>query len=52
MKPSLLVDLVRGGPTEIDILSGAIAELGRRLGIETPVHDAAITAVLAATGGP
>lgn len=52
MKPSLLVDLERGGPTEIDILSGAIAELGRRLGIETPVHDAAITAVLAATGGP
>lgn len=51
MKPSLLVDVERGGPTEIDILSGAIAELGRRLGVETPVHDAAVTAVIAATAG-
>lgn len=45
LKPSLLLDLESGGPTEIDDLSGAISRLGRRAGVETPVHDAA-TAVL------
>lgn len=45
MKPSLLLDLEAGGPTEIDDLSGAVSRLGRRLGIETPVHDAATAAL-------
>jgi 2-dehydropantoate 2-reductase len=29
MRPSLLLDLERGGPTEVDVLSGAIARMGR-----------------------
>lgn len=45
MKPSLLLDLEAGGPTEIDDLSGAVSRLGRRLGIETPVHDTATAAI-------
>ncbi len=49
MSPSLLLDLQRGGPTEIDVLSGAIARMGRECGIATPVHDTALAAIGAAT---
>lgn len=45
IKPSFLLDLESGGPTEIDDLSGAVARLGRRAGIETPVHDTAAAAL-------
>jgi 2-dehydropantoate 2-reductase len=45
MKPSLLLDLEAGGPTEIDDLSGAVSRLGRQTGVETPVHDTATAAL-------
>lgn len=45
MKPSFLLDLERGGPTELDILSGAISRMGGEAKIDTPIHDTA-TAVL------
>jgi 2-dehydropantoate 2-reductase len=45
MKPSFLLDLEAGGPTELDDLSGAVARLGREAGVETPVHDTAIAAL-------
>lgn len=48
MKPSFLLDLERAGPTELDILSGAVARMGRELGIATPVHDTATTVLAAA----
>lgn len=41
MKPSFLLDLERGGPTELDVLSGAVSRYGDETGIETPVHDTA-----------
>jgi len=41
MKPSFLLDLESGGPTELDDLSGAVSRLGRLAGVETPVHDVA-----------
>jgi 2-dehydropantoate 2-reductase len=44
-KPSLLLDLERGGPTELDALSGTIARLGRKHGVDTPVHDTATAAL-------
>lgn len=47
MKPSLLLDLESGGPTEIDDLSGAVSRLGRLAGVPTPVHDVATTALSA-----
>lgn len=47
LKPSFLLDLEAGGPTEIEDLSGAVSRLGRAAGVETPVHDVAI-AVLGA----
>lgn len=51
MRPSFLLDLEAGGPTELDVLSGAIARLGRDEGVPTPVHDAAAAAFAAATDG-
>jgi 2-dehydropantoate 2-reductase len=36
---SMLQDFRRGRPTEIDFINGAIAELGRRHGIPTPVNE-------------
>ena len=50
IKPSLLLDLEAGGPTEIDDLSGAVARLGRQVGVATPVHDTAAAAI--AVRGP
>jgi 2-dehydropantoate 2-reductase len=45
MKPSFLLDLERGGPTELEILSGAVSRLGKVLGIPTPIHDTAVAAL-------
>ncbi|HET9036066.1 MAG TPA: ketopantoate reductase family protein [Myxococcaceae bacterium] len=50
MKPSFLLDLERGGPTELDVLSGAVGRHGRQVGVPTPVHDAAVAAFGAALG--
>lgn len=41
MKPSFLLDLERGGPTELDALSGAVSRFGKETGIPTPIHDTA-----------
>lgn len=40
-RPSLIHDLERGVPTEVEALNGAIARMGRRLGIPTPCQDRA-----------
>jgi 2-dehydropantoate 2-reductase len=50
MKPSFLLDLERGGPTELDVLSGAVGRFGRQAGVPTPVHDSAVAAFEAALG--
>lgn len=47
MRPSLLLDLERGGATEIEVLSGAISRLGRAHGVATPIHDTAWAAISA-----
>jgi 2-dehydropantoate 2-reductase len=44
---SMRQDLMRGRPTEIDHMNGAVAELGRRAGIDCPVN-AALTAIIRA----
>jgi 2-dehydropantoate 2-reductase len=33
-------DILRGKPTEIDMLNGYVAQRGRELGIKTPVNSA------------
>ncbi|HKH45669.1 MAG TPA: 2-dehydropantoate 2-reductase [Thermoanaerobaculia bacterium] len=45
LKPSFLLDLESGGPTELDDLCGAVSRLGREGGVETPVHDVATAAL-------
>lgn len=47
MRPSLLLDLDAGAPTEVDILSGAVSRLGRGAGVATPIHDTATAAFAA-----
>jgi len=47
MKPSLLIDLEAGRPTEIDELCGAVGRIGRSVGVETPIHDTALAALSA-----
>ncbi len=46
-KPSFLLDLERGGPNELDVLSGAVSRYGRSCGVPTPIHDAVVTVVSA-----
>jgi 2-dehydropantoate 2-reductase len=42
---SMRQDLARGRRTEIDYLNGAVAALGRRLGVACPVNEA-LTAIV------
>lgn len=48
-RPSFLADLERGGPTELDLLAGAVCRLGRQVNVPTPIHDVATAAFDAAT---
>jgi len=45
-KPSFLLDLESGGPTELDVLSGAVSRYAEAAGVAAPIHDTA-TLVLA-----
>lgn len=47
MKPSFLLDVERGGTTELDVLSGAVSRFGRECGVATPIHDTATAALSA-----
>jgi 2-dehydropantoate 2-reductase len=46
-KPSMLQDMERGRPTEIDAINGAIVRLGRELGVPTPYNQALLMLVTA-----
>jgi 2-dehydropantoate 2-reductase len=46
-KPSMLIDIEKGNPTEIDFINGKIAEYGQRFNIPVPLHTA-ITALIKA----
>jgi 2-dehydropantoate 2-reductase len=55
---SMHQDLLKGKPTEVDHLNGAVVELGRTLGVSCPVNAALVTMIKAledanrpATGG-
>jgi 2-dehydropantoate 2-reductase len=49
MKPSFLVDLESGRPTELDVLSGTVSRLAGAAGLATPVHDTATVALALAS---
>lgn len=38
-RSSMLQDVSRAGPTEIDAISGAVVRFGRRFGVPTPVNE-------------
>jgi ketopantoate reductase len=44
-----LLDLERGGNTELDLLAGTVSRLGKELGVPTPIHDVATAAFEIAT---
>ena len=49
MRPSFLLDLEAGGPTELDALTGAVARMAAEAGVAAPLHEAAAAALSAAT---
>jgi 2-dehydropantoate 2-reductase len=52
-RSSMLQDVLRGSPTEVDAINGAVAREGRRLGVPTPINAllAELVAALDATAG-
>ena len=38
-KSSMLQDIERGRPTEIDSINGAIVNVGKKYGVEAPIND-------------
>jgi 2-dehydropantoate 2-reductase len=46
-KPSMLQDIERGRPTEIDAINGAVVREGARLGVPTPYNQALLSLVRA-----
>jgi 2-dehydropantoate 2-reductase len=44
-KPSFLLDLESGRPTELDVLSGAVSRYAGEAGISAPIHDTVTAAV-------
>jgi 2-dehydropantoate 2-reductase len=51
MKASMLHDLERGNPLEVEFLSGAVSRLGKEAGVPTPVHSFIATALKLQAGG-
>ncbi len=39
IEPSMLQDLKKGKPCEIDAINGVVCEFGRKYGVKTPVND-------------
>ncbi len=50
--PSMVSDIERGRPTEIDQLNGEIVRLGQRIGMPTPVNSRVIELVRSIEGRP
>jgi 2-dehydropantoate 2-reductase len=50
-KPSMLQDFEQGRPTEVDFINGHVVEVGRQLGLATPVNEAIVEVVQAITRG-
>ncbi|UCG23336.1 MAG: 2-dehydropantoate 2-reductase [Chloroflexota bacterium] len=46
-RSSMAQDVARGMPTEVEQITGAVAELGRRVGVITPVNEALLLLVRA-----
>jgi 2-dehydropantoate 2-reductase len=51
VKPSMLQDFERGRPTEIDYINGYVVDVGRRVGLSTPLNARIVETVHAITRG-
>ena len=50
-KASMLQDLERGVPTEVDVIDGAVVARGREHGVPTPLHERVVELIHAAERG-
>ena len=50
-KASMLEDLERGMPTEVDVINGGVVERGRRRGVPTPLNERVVELVHACERG-
>jgi 2-dehydropantoate 2-reductase len=50
-KASMLQDLERGIPTEVDVIVGAVVERGREHGVPAPLHERVTALIHAAERG-
>jgi 2-dehydropantoate 2-reductase len=50
-KASMLQDLERGRPTEVDVINGGVVERGREHGVATPLNEAVVALVHAMERG-
>ena len=48
----MLQDILRGAPTEIDAINGAVVRAGQRLGVPTPVNAELLNSVQALSVHP
>jgi 2-dehydropantoate 2-reductase len=39
IEPSMLQDLKKGKPCEVDAINGIVCEWGRKCGVKTPIND-------------
>ena len=45
LKPSMLQDIEKGKPCEVDAINGALAEEARKVGVPTPTNDLVIEVI-------
>ena len=45
IEPSMLQDLKKGKPCEIDAINGVVCEWGRKCGVPTPINDRIVEVV-------
>jgi 2-dehydropantoate 2-reductase len=50
-RSSMFQDILRGAPTEVDAINGAVAQAGERLGVPTPINTTLWRLVRAAAAG-
>ncbi len=51
IEPSMLQDLKKGKPCEIDAINGIVCEWGRKCGVKTPINDRIVEIVKACESG-
>lgn len=45
LKPSMLQDIEKGKPCEVDAINGVLSEQGKKLGIPTPINDQVVSII-------